>query len=677
MQTRREFLQISSIGAAIGTLPGLLRAASPTTSSPQGTSSIYPASTVGGTIPVAYRQWQERARGLIEPLHRLMQPGKAGIAIAGRASGNGLLSDRLESFARPLLLSSFYLQSVPEDDPVSGPRLAAFREDLALRFREGLLAGSDPKSPEYFGPDGNYAQQHVEMGLVAIALQMAASDLWDPLSQGQKHQVAQWLESLRGNGCVDNNHYFMAIHVLEFLHQRGYGRGSDLIVADEFLDRLDAMHRGGGWFQDGINQTFDHYNAYAFHFYGLWWSRLYGQRDPARARLFRDRARSFVADYEHFFAASGEHPAFGRSITYRFNAINVFGMALAEGCCDLPPGRLRRLCTRNIDFFLSRPIRQSQGCLSMGWLDTFEPITESYSCAASPYWAAKGLAPLLVPPSHPFWSDPEIPLLSESTDYARVIRPAGLVVRSTGGEVEILNAGSQISHFNVRYGTWKWSKTAYRTGTGFTVVVPAEAHWSADNAVTMQLGDGRVFGRHATVALRMDENHLSYSWTLGPMAEGVSTAMETTLWWKAGWILQLHRFDPRQPCVLRVGGYSTAHKDPAAFTLENEGSVMSAWAGGKGSVLQGIVGVSGSQWDRRLDESTARIHLMAPYHATPMMVTGQVDRPGCLAVLAWAGSDRAEAQSWKILSGTATNWTLSHPTLGSWHLSHEDLPGLV
>ena len=57
-------------------------------------------------------------------------------------------------------------------------------------------------------------------------------------------------------------------------------------------------------FEDGINQAYDHYNAYAFHFYGLMWARLHHASDEARATRWRDWAKLFVADYAHFFAAT-------------------------------------------------------------------------------------------------------------------------------------------------------------------------------------------------------------------------------------------------------------------------------------------------------------------------------------------------------------------------------------
>jgi len=622
-------------------------------------------------IPESYRHWQKAARQLLEPLAALMQPGQADLDIKGPASDHDAQADRLESFARPLLLAAHWLQTEPQPDD------AAFREQISSWFRAGLVIGADPKSTHYWGPDANYHQHHVEIGLLTIALQIAPDQLWTPLSQDDKDLVARWLGTARGNGIVNNNHYFMGVHILEFLMQHGYGRPTDRPIVDEFLTRLELMHRGGGWFEDGINQAYDHYNAYAFHFYGLMWARLYGAGNPERANRWREWARPFVDDYQHFFAANGEHPAFGRSISYRFNCLNVFGMTVAENCCDLDYGMVRRLCTRNLDFFLSKPIQQEQGCLSLGWTDEFQPIMETYSCAGSPYWAAKGFAPLLIPPGHPFWNVPEKPLPAELGDHAHVIKPAGLVVRSTGGAVEIVNAGSQISNSQLRYGAWKWSKTAYRTGVSFTLAFPNQTNWSFDSALTSELDDQRVFGRHSTVAVEMDADHVYYSYSLGFKTGQVNTGVETGVWWNAGWIFQIHFYEARQPVVMRCGGYALPLPKPEVL-LSDPGSHVNAWNGtSQGTALQLLAGNATSEWDNRLDDTTPRSHIAAPYHATPVFKTPRHQGRGRLALLAWTGASHSESVPWKIKSSVAGSLTLTHPALGEWQIEHWSLPALV
>ena len=628
-------------------------------------------------LPAAYVHWQDAARGLLAPLAALMAPGRADLPLAGPPSDHDAQADRLESFARPLLLAAFWLQSVPR------PEDAALRERTAAWFRAGLGLGTDPASLQYWGPDASYHQHHVEMGLMAIALQLAPRELWDPLPAGTRAQVLRWFATCRGSGIVNNNHLFMSVHILGFLGAQGAARRTDDAVITAHLRQLGTMHRGGGWFEDGINQAFDHYNAYAFHFYGLMWAHLHAARDPAGAQRWRDWARPFVADYAHFFAASGEHPAFGRSITYRFNGLNVFGLALAENCTDLAPGMLRRLCTRSLDFFLSRPIYTAQGALAPGFTDVFPKIIETYSAPASPYWAAKGFTPLLLPPEHPFWTDPEQPLPAES-GFVRVMPAPGLVTRSTpGGEVEILNAGSMVGNTQLRYGAWKWSKLSYRTGVHFTCAFPEISSWSFDSALTQELDDGRVFGRHSTVAVELDEDHLGYSCNLGAKTGQVNTSVETFVFWRAGWLLQVHLVEPRQPVVLRLGGFALplTKVEPALRAGLNPsgtpGSTLSFFApDDRGTVLQALRGDFSADWDARLDDATERRHVAAPYHVTPVLRTPRVTASVALAALAWSGTDRAEAAPWQVVSAAPGAWKLTHPKLGDWDLRHWSLPAL-
>lgn len=604
-----------------------------------------------------------------------MAPGRADLPIAGPASDHGVRADRLETFARPLVVAAHYLQSTPDPTDTADH---AFRERLAAWFRAGLVIGSDPTSPHYWGPDASYHQHHVEMGLLSIALQIAPDQLWTPLQSTERDRVARWLATARGGGIVNNNHLFMSVHILEFLGKHGYGHRTDRALITAHLNQLETMYRGDGWFEDGINQAYDHYNAYAFHFYGLWWARLHGGIDPDRAQRWREWARLFVNDYQHFFAASGEHPAFGRSIMYRFNAINVFGLAVAEHCTDVPLGRLRRLCTRNLDFFLARPITQEQGCLAFGFTDRFEALAEPYSCAGSPYWCAKGLAALLLPPDHDFWQLPEEPLPAETGDFVHAMPVPGLLVRGVGGEVEILNAGSMVSNTQLRYGAWKWGKLAYRTGTGFTLSSgdPATT-WSLDGGLTQHLPDGRNYGRHSTTTVEMDADHIGYSYGLGFKVDQISTGVETFVWWRAGWVLQVHLVDPRQPATFRVGGYALPSTAPD-ITVESSGLTATAWNGtGNGTALQPLLGFTAGEWDLRNDDRAPRRHVMAPYHATPVLRTTALDRPFVLAALAWTGADRAAASPWTVTSGTAGAWQLTHPSLGSWKINHWALPALT
>ena len=266
-------------------------------------------------------------------------------------------------------------------------------------------------------------------------------------------------------------------------------------------------------------------------------------------------------------------------------------------------------------------------------------------------------------------------------DHTCNVPTAGLTVRSIGGEVEILNSGSQISNVNLRYGAWKWSKTAYRTGVDFTLARPNATNWSVDSALTLKIPDGRVFGRHSTVTIEMDHDHIRYVYNLGFKPGQTNCSVDTGVWWKAGWVFQVHAFENRQPGVLTVGGYALSNRDPQKIATTGDASHLEVWSGEQGSVLQPLNGSADHGWETRLDDDSLRTHLRAPYHATPYYRTKSIGKTagekGVIVALAWTGSDRAEAAAWTVAQSEKGQLTLNHPHLGEWKISHELIPSLV
>ena len=250
------------------------------------------------------------------------------------------------------------------------------------------------------------------------------------------------------------------------------------------------------------------------------------------------------------------------------------------------------------------------------------------------------------------------------------------------GDIEILNAGSMVGNTQLRYGAWKWSKLSYRTGVHFCYAFPEITNTSFDSALTAQLDDGRVFCRHSTVPVELDATHLGYSWNLGFKTDQVNTSVETFVFWRDGWLLHVHRFEARQPVVLRVGGFALplTKVEPGLRTglktSATDGALLSVFSDGRGTALQPLLGLPESEWDARLDDSTERRHVAAPYHVTPIAKTPRLTGPGVLAALSWAGTDRTEAAAWQVLSAAAGKWKLSHPKLGDWTLLHWSLPAL-
>jgi hypothetical protein len=433
------------------------------------------------------------------------------------------------------------------------------------------------------------------------------------------------MRTARGCGFHRNNHLFFGVLPLSFMVSEGVGSPGDQELLLRWMDTLETMYLKDGWFIDGMNETVDIYNAYAWHFYGLWWGKLYGDMDPERAQRWRDYAVPFLKDYVHFFAASGENVPFGRSMVYRFNASAPFGLSHYCGVESLDAGLSRNVFMKNVDYFISRLPEDKP--LSLGWTDEFQLMAEVYSCAGSPYWAAKAFSPLLIDPSDSFWTAPSQPLPSEGKDFVRAIPAAGMVVRCIDGDIELHNSESGINPGNTRFGTYKWGKTSYRTGVGLEVA-SASGEFPRDAALTAESEDGTVYGRHSTHMLKCTEDESAMVYVLGHKVAHFSVQAETHVWWNGGWQLQLHKINALQPAKLTVGGHSLAVGDDT-YSVK----------------LQNVSGWESSDTVRH--DASDRTHITSESSEYPIL-TCKVNGEATLICLSYCG--KGESGNWNVES---------------------------
>lgn len=139
-----------------------------------------------------------------------------------------------------------------------------------------------------------------------------------------------------------------------------------------------------GWYRDGDTRQVDHYNGFAFHFYGLIYSKLARGRPDAR-RTFVDRARAFAPQVEHWFANDGGALPYGRSLTYRFAAASFWGALAFSGVDALPWGVIKGYYLRHLRWWSRLPITGRDGLLTVGYAYPNAMIAEDDSSAQSPY----------------------------------------------------------------------------------------------------------------------------------------------------------------------------------------------------------------------------------------------------------------------------------------------------
>ncbi|MFI8961346.1 DUF2264 domain-containing protein [Streptomyces sp. NPDC053493] len=424
--------------------------------------------------------WEARADRLLLAVRPYASPGLGLVDLPGpRPSWSGTRSDGLEGYARTFLLAAL--------------RTAAHGDDPHRhldRYAAGLAAGTE--KPGTDGPDSwprmaGTRQAVVESASVALALRLTRTRLWDHLDDDVRRRAVDWLLPALEPSPVDNNWWLFGLTVAGFLQDAGIETDRAAATVVRSLDRIEDWYLGDGWYSDGDNRAFDHYNAWALHFYPVLHAHLAGDR--ALLDRYGPRLRAHLDDYVHLFDTNGAPLPYGRSLTYRFAAAAAPWLGALTGHTPLGPGATRRLASGALRHFLDRGATDENGLLTLGWHGPYEPVLQSYSGPGSPYWASKGFLGLLLPADHPVWTAAEEPLPAERADTVRAFGPTGLLVQTTAadGLVRLHNHGSNHVGDGADPG---YSRHAYSTRTG-----PTTAPDPADNHFALLGPDGTATAR--------------------------------------------------------------------------------------------------------------------------------------------------------------------------------------
>ncbi|GAA3391965.1 DUF2264 domain-containing protein [Streptomyces roseoviridis] len=416
--------------------------------------------------------WERTADRLLLAVRPHASPGKGLIHLPGpRPSRSGVRSDGLEGYARTFLLAA--LRAAHGDDP----------HGHLDRYAEGLAAGT--RRPGGSGPEDwplltRTRQAVVESASVALALRLTRHRLWDRLDDPVRQRAVDWLLPALEPSPVDNNWWLFGLTVAGFLQDAGIEPDRAAATVERSLERVEQWWLGDGWYSDGDNRAFDHYNAWALHFYPVLHAHLAGDR--ALLDRYGPRLRAQLDDHVHLFDGNGAPVPYGRSLTYRFAAAAAPWLGALTGQTPLTPGATRRLASGTLRYFLDRGATDDRGLLTLGWHGPYEPVLQSYSGPGSPYWASKGFLGLLLPAGHPVWTTTEEPLPAERADTVRAFGRTGLLVQTTAadGLVRLHNHGS--NHVGSTEGGEDdpgYARYAYSTRTGPTTAPdPADNHFA-------------------------------------------------------------------------------------------------------------------------------------------------------------------------------------------------------
>ncbi|MFD5101392.1 DUF2264 domain-containing protein [Streptomyces albidochromogenes] len=523
--------------------------------------------------------WAATADQLLLAVRPYATPRHALINLPGsRPSCSGPRSDGLEGFARTFLLAALRVAGADGHDP----------QGHLARYAEGLAAGTEnpvadreltTAAPESWPLMADVRQAVVESASVALALRLTRPWLWDTLDERTRARAADWLLPALGPSPVDNNWWLFGLTVAGFLQDAGIETDRARTTIDRALARVEEWHLGDGWYSDGPNRAFDHYNAWALHFYPVLHAHLAGDQDLLDR--YGPRLHAQLEAHTRMFDANGAPMPYGRSLTYRFAAAAAPWLGALTGHTPLTPGATRRLATGTLRYFLDRGALDDRGLLTPGWHGPYAPVLQSYSGPASPYWASKGFLGLLLPAGHPVWTDPEEPLPVERGDAVTTLGPPNLLIQSTAadGLVRLHNHGSNHVGPDDDPG---YARFAYSTRTGPT-------HDSADNHFALLI-DGAWTRRGPARPLDSGPGRAASAHTPAPGVRVVSAtaahgraelrahlvtgAPEGTPVRQTGWATDDEPADPPHPAEGRltaqlhpVHGYTGAHDAPTGPTL--------------------------------------------------------------------------------------------------------------
>jgi len=486
-------------------------------------------------------------RDLFEPLLPYFSAGGARVRLDGAAAHFDRAAADLEGFARPLWGLT----------PLAAGGAEFDHWDL---YRQGLANGTDPDHPEYWGEVNATDQRMVELAAIGFTLRLLPHLVWEPLPQRAKENLAAYLKHARQFDYADNNWKFFRILVDLGLEQCGVE--FDRTLTEKYLEELEGFYIGDGWYRDGNVRRLDHYIPFAMHFYGLIYSRL-AKGDESRAAAYRERARLFARDIQHWFDEDGGALAFGRSLTYRFACGGFWGALAFADVEALPWGVIKGHFLRHLRWWSKLPIANRDGVLSIGFGYPNLFMSESYNSAGSPYWALKAFLPLALPADHPFWTAEEE---AAGFDEAPVpLRHPGMVSFHTPGNVVVLSSGQQ--NWQMRAGAEKYAKLAYSSRYGFSVEADERsyAQGAFDGALAFS-DDGRHYRvRETNETAQIAGDILHAVWKPWP-----DVIVQTWLLPANPWHIRVHRITTPRPLHATEGGFAIGRADLNADGYSDE-----------------------------------------------------------------------------------------------------------
>jgi hypothetical protein len=357
-----------------------------------------------------------------------------------------------------------------------GPLLTSSDSSLLADYLKGIVEGTTPDSPNYWGEILDFDQLIVEMASLSTMILLNPEKVWQRFSKTEQQNIHDWLIKVNDHTIPRNNWHFF--RVLVNLAMKKCQLPYSPQQMEEDLAILDSFYVGKGWYYDGVETQADYYISFAFHYYSLVYCHFMEEEDSKRVVVMKERAAKFAQSFKYWFDATGRALPFGRSLAYRFAQCSFWSALVFANVEALPWGELKGLISRNMHQWFDQDILNQSGVLSVGYAYENLVFAEGYNAPGSPYWACKSFLLLAVPDNHPFWEAEALPLKIVDKTLAAPESRNYYQYNESLTDLQAFPAGQFVNFQS--HASAKYSKFVYSTNFGFST--PKSNYWYYEGA---------------------------------------------------------------------------------------------------------------------------------------------------------------------------------------------------
>jgi hypothetical protein len=411
-----------------------------------------------------------------------------------------------------LLMTVVVYTKATGNDTVPG-----YKGSITAPFIKAIIRGCDPNSVGYWKDQTK--SSNTAGSVLAMAVYINPTRFWDPFTPQQKRNLLEFIKAHAYNPSNNNNWYYFHLACVPLLEQNGLPSNRELLTKQ--YEHLMGWYRGDGWFMDGSNRSFDYYNFWAFQMYNgilyrydCKWREQFGER-------IKTTTAAFLKTLPYLYGKDGGQIPWGRSLTYRFASNAALSWAVINGYSTLPPGEARRIISGSMKYFWDHHCLGENGLLNIGYWGDNSSVAEPYTAPGDTYWAAQGLACLLIPENDPFWTATEAPIPADGKGGKLAVEGAqfSLCVSSIDGDARMFPVGQPLSwNRDIWQAGEKYDQHAYSSSLGFCVTGEGTGDIGAGRTGYSYNGQ-KWYYRERAKPILIETNHLVSIYTLKPKDE--------------------------------------------------------------------------------------------------------------------------------------------------------------